>query len=105
MKPEDKNELLLFEAKKKLRNLKIFYIHLVGYFVVVALLSYNLYIMSGPYKPFFQWFDICILVAWTAFIVIHGWNVFRGKIFFKKDWESKKIREFMETDNQIKRWE
>lgn len=105
METQKSKAQLMLEAKKKVKNLKIFYIHLVGYVVLVVLLSYNLYIMSGPYKPFFQWFDICILVAWTLFIIMHGWNVFKGKMFFKKDWENKKIQEFMDTETPTKPWE
>lgn len=92
------------KAQKKVYNLKIFYIHLVGYLILAALLGYNLYIMSGPYKDFFFWFDIIVLVVWTVFISIHGWHVFKGKIIFKKDWETRKIRAFLEKE-KINRWE
>ena len=92
------------EAKKKVYNVKVFYIHLVGYFVVVALLLYNLYVMEGPHKDFFFWFDIIILLGWTAFISIHGWHVFKGRILFKKEWEQRKIQEYLEKEG-VQRWE
>lgn len=93
-----------FKAKKKVYNLKIFYIHLVGYLIVVGLLSYNLYVMEGPHKDFFFWFDIIILIAWTVFICAHGWHVFTGRIVFKKEWEERKMQEYLEKEN-IQRWE
>lgn len=92
------------KAKKKVYHIKIFYIHLVGYLILVALLLYNLYIMEGPHKDFFFWFDIIILVSWTAFIIIHGWHVYKGRIVFKKKWEDRKMREYLDKEN-IKRWE
>ncbi|MDO6758668.1 2TM domain-containing protein [Tamlana sp. 2_MG-2023] len=105
METEEKKHQLYIEAKKKVKDLKIFYIHFVGYLIVVLLLCYNLYIMSGPHKPFFQWFDISILVGWTIFISYHAWNVFKGRLFFKKRWEDEKLRKFMDAENQTSRWE
>lgn len=91
-------------AKKKVYNIKVFYIHLVGYFIVAALLLYNLKIMEGAHKDFFFWFDSIILLAWTVFIFVHGWRVFRGRIVFKKAWEERKIEEFANKE-KVERWE
>lgn len=93
------------KAKKKVRSIKVFYIHLAGYFILVALLLYNIYILEGEYKDFFLWFNLTFLVSWTIFIVIHGWCVFRGRIFFKKSWEDKKIKEFLEKEEEVEMWE
>lgn len=91
-------------AKKRLDNLKLFYIHLLGYIILVVLLSYNLYIMEGTHKEFFKWFDITIMIAWTVFIVLHWWRVFKGKLFFKTNWEDKKIRQYMEEEHKTTMW-
>lgn len=95
---------VFLKAQRKVYNLKIFYIHLVGYVILIALLAYNIYIMDGPYKDFFFWFDMIVMVAWTAFISIHGWHVFKGKILFKKEWEKRKIESYFEKD-KVNRWE
>lgn len=92
-------------AKEKVRNIKIFYMHLVGYIIFVALLSYNLYIVEDGYKDFFIWFNSIFMVSWTIFIAIHAWNVFKGRIFFKKSWEDRKLKEYMDMDQDKKRWE
>lgn len=102
-KEKDTQEQFL-KAKKKVHNIKVFYIHLVGYLIVVALLLYNLYIMAGPHKEFFFWFDIIILAAWSVFILVHGWHVFKGRIVFKKSWEERKMEEFINKED-TKRWE
>ena len=69
----------LRKAKDKVRKVKIFYIHLAGYIIAVALLLYNLYIVVGPYKNNIISLNLSILVAWTVFIIIHGINVFKEK--------------------------
>lgn len=104
MSAEKNTEKDYLKAKKKVYHLKVFYIHLVGYFIVVALLLYNLHIMEGPHVDFFFWFDIIILVGWTVFIIIHGWHVFKGRIVFKKEWETRKMKEYLNKEN-TKRWE
>lgn len=100
-------EKYLIEAKKSAKRNMLFYVHLVGYFIVVALLLYNLYIVEGPYENNIISLNLSILFAWTVFIIIHGVNVFRGKRIFKKSWEEKKIEEFLNEDDEVetKLWE
>lgn len=94
-------------AKEKLRNLKIFYVHLIGYFILIALLSYNLYILdeTNIYSDLFFKLIIIFMVSWTVFIAFHAWNVFKGRLFFKQSWEDKKLKEYMDHDNNTNLWE
>jgi len=96
-------------AKNKVRNIKVFYIHLLGYIILVALLLYNIYILdeNNKYADFFTWFNSITMVAWTIFIAIHAWNVFKGKLFFKKSWEDRKMSEYIEKEDteETKIWE
>lgn len=100
-------EQYLIEAKKSAKRNMLFYAHLVGYFIVVALLVYNLYIVEGPYTDNIISLNLSVLVAWTVFIIIHGLNIFRGKQIFKKSWEEKKIEAFLNEgdDVETKLWE
>ncbi|WP_136481952.1 2TM domain-containing protein [Cognatitamlana onchidii] len=91
-------------AQKKVRNLKMFYIHLIGYIIVMALLAFNMYIAEGSYKDFFIWFDSIIMVGWTIFIVLHGCRVFYGKPFFGKTWEDKQARKYLEMEKETTIW-
>lgn len=104
---DNKKEQYLIEAKKSAKRNMIFYVHLVGYFIVVALLLYNLYIVEGPYKNNIMSLNLSILFAWTVFIIIHGLTVFKGRKIFKKSWEEKKIEEFLNEDDEVetKLWE
>ncbi|WP_430467766.1 2TM domain-containing protein [Winogradskyella ouciana] len=103
--PEDKEQRIL-QAKKKVRLLKLFYIHLAAYIVFVALLSYNLYIVEGSYKNNIISLNLSIIVAWTVFIVIHGFKVFKDWTLFNKNWEDKKLRKFApKEETEKKMWE
>ena len=90
----------LRKAKDKVRKVKIFYIHLAGYIITVALLLYNLYIVVGPYKNNIISLNLSILVAWTVFIIIHGINVFKEKQIFRKSWEDKKTKDFLNNKEE-----
>jgi len=95
-----KEKQLFINAKKKVRRLRLFYIHLAGYIVFVALLLYNLYIVSGPYKNNIISLNLSIIGVWTVIIVIHGLNIFKGKQIFKKRWEDKKTEEFLKEKEE-----
>lgn len=90
----------LRKAKERVRKIKIFYIHLAGYIIAVALLLYNLYIVAGPYKNNIISLNLSILVVWTIFIIVHGLNVFKEKRIFKKSWEDKKTNEFLNNKEE-----
>lgn len=95
---EDKERLL--RAQKKLKRLKVFYFHLAGYIVSVALLLYNLYIVEGPYKDNIISLNLSIIVAWTVLILLHAWRIFKEKKAFKESWEDKKMKQFLKEDDQ-----
>lgn len=94
-------EKRLIKAQNNLRKLKIFYIHLAFYIIVVALISLNFYVMEeGPYTSNITALNIVVLVLWTLFISIHAWSVFRGNLFFKKSWEDKKIEKILKDKDK-----
>ncbi|MBF0695240.1 MAG: 2TM domain-containing protein [Flavobacterium sp.] len=82
-------------AKKKVKEIKSFYINLTCYLVVIPLLIIiNLATFSGVY-----WF-IYSMAGWGAGLLIHGLTAFRYFPFLSSDWEQRKIREFMEVEKQ-----
>ena len=89
-------------ARKRLRNIQIFYIHLAGYLVLVAAILYNFYVIEeGPYKSTITALNLSVLVGWTVFIILHAWRVFREKKFFKKEWEERKIKEYLQDQEDL----
>lgn len=102
--PKEKTKNYL-RAKEKVRKIKLFYIHLAGYIIILLLLAYNFLILdeNNEYADFFTMFNTIIMIVWTIFIALHAWNVFKGSLFFKKSWEDRKLKEYMEKEET--KWE
>ncbi|MDG5492203.1 2TM domain-containing protein [Psychroserpens sp. SPM9] len=90
------------KAKESVQKLKIFYLHLILYGIVIALIAYNFYILEGPYTDVITGLNISIIVFWTIIIFIHGWRVFKGRLLFRKSWEDKKIKQLLEEKDEDK---
>lgn len=81
-------------AKKRLKDVKEFYSHLIVYVVInLMLFIINLVFTRGIW---WFWFP---LIFWGIGLLFHflGIFVFGNKVFGKK-WEEKKIKEYMEED-------
>ncbi|BAO74247.1 2TM domain-containing protein [Winogradskyella sp. PG-2] len=103
----DKEQQLLANAKKKLKRVKILYMHLALYIIAIVLILYNFYIIDeGSYKNNIISLNLSVIVAWTVFVIIHSLNVFKERLFFKSSWEDKKMKEFTKEEEEVtKRWE
>ncbi|SDS67459.1 2TM domain-containing protein [Formosa sp. Hel1_31_208] len=102
MKLNKDEEKRFLKAKHKVQRIKIFYLHVVLYVIVVALISYNFYILEeGPYTDNITGINVSTLVLWTVFICIHGWTVFKGRLLFKKSWEDKKIEKILKEKENV----
>jgi hypothetical protein len=82
----------LERAKQKVKELKGFYIHFAVYLVFVLFFIF-LNSLSGG----FPW-AIFPILGWGFGILGHASEVFDWNPFFGKDWEQRKIREFLEDD-------
>ncbi|WP_179345670.1 2TM domain-containing protein [Winogradskyella ursingii] len=90
-----------FKIQKKLRRRRWFFIHLAGYIVVIALIGLNFYVLEdGPYTYSIISLNLSVVVAWTCAILIHGIIIFKSDKIFKKDWEEKKIKEYLKREEQ-----
>lgn len=78
------------KAKKRVEDIKGFYIHLICFLVINPLLIYINYVTYWEHK----WF-IYALVGWSCGLMAHGVSVFG----FGRNWEDRKIREFMNREN------
>ncbi|CAC9974813.1 histidine kinase [Flavobacterium sp. WLB] len=86
-----------FLAKKKVESIKGFYGNLVAYILVNAILIFiNLY--TSPKYLWFFW----PLMWWGIGVVFHGLKVFEVFPVLGKDWEERKIKEFMEKEKENK---
>ncbi len=83
------------EARKRVEELKGFYGNLVSYIVVnLGLMILNL--MTTPDRLWFFW----PMFGWGIGVLFHAMKVFNFTPFVGKDWEERKIRQFMEEEKR-----
>ena len=81
--------------KKRVNQLKGFYTSLIVYIVVIIFLAIVNYLTS----PGIGWFLIVAFI-WGIFVVAQGISVYRKRGLFSKEWEDKKIKEYMKQDEE-----
>jgi hypothetical protein len=90
-----------YQAKKKVEEIKKFYEHLTVY----ALCNPIVIVVNIMTSPGFLYFIFCLL-GWGMVIILHGLKAFGYAPFFDKEWEERKVKEFLEKEQQQKRtWE
>ncbi len=79
------------KAKKRVKDIKAFYTHLCVYLLTMPIIiTVNLMFVPG-----FHWFWFSLL-GWGMGVFFHWLGVFGfNKLGLGKDWEEKKIKEFM----------
>lgn len=86
-------------AKKKVENIKAFYIHALVFVLCMPIII----VTNFMFVPGFHFFWLALL-GWGIGLGIHGFVVFGENLFFGKEWEARKTKEFMkENDKQL--WE
>lgn len=93
----------LERAEKRVKDIKGFYTHLMIYLVVNLVL---LFIQLVQFN--FEFGDFYITVFgylstpffWGIGLLFHGLYVFQHKLKFFKNWEERKIREYMDKDEE-----
>jgi|SRR5690606_14018887 len=100
----DKNDYRYRTARKKVRDIKGFYTHLVVYlFINMAILIVSTR-EEGLWRGLGEWENYLTAFFWGIGIVAHWASVFGPNVIFGKDWEERKIRELMEKEKG-RRWE
>ncbi|MEW5676083.1 2TM domain-containing protein [Flavobacterium enshiense] len=88
-------------ARNRVKEIKEFYSHLLAYVVVnLFLMAVNL--LTSPEHLWFFW----PMLGWGIGITVHAMKTFNFMPFLGRDWEERKLKEFMEEEerrkNQIK---
>ena len=87
-------------ARKHIDDLKEFYYGIISYFLVMPFLIYI------NYKTYwdFQWFWFP-MIGWGIGIIINAFKVYVSEDVFGRNWEERKIKQYMGTDDdQDTRW-
>jgi hypothetical protein len=82
-------------ARKRVEEIKGFYVHLIVY-IFVNLGLFLLNILSSRETLWFYW----PLLGWGVGLVAHGISVFGLRGVFGPTWEERKIREIMEKERE-----
>jgi len=109
METNYKKEENYLRAKKRVKKLKGFYIHFGVFIVMNSFISVNI-IISNIYEngetfneAFWNFDTFAVWIFWGIGLAIHGFNVLGLPFLFGKDWEERKIKKFLEEDeNQFK---
>ena len=79
-------------AKKRVEEIKGFYGNLTTYLIVIPFLAWINYMTTD-----FPWV-IFPAVGWGLGVIVHGMEAFGYNPLLGKNWEERKIREFMSED-------
>ena len=99
MENKYQNEERYFKAKKQVEEIKGFYGNLTAY-IVINIFFLILNLKTSPEHLWFFW----PMLGWGVGVIFHGFKVFNYMPFLSKNWEDKKIKEFMEKEKSEK-WE
>lgn len=98
--PDPKIEKLK-RAKKRVDELKGFYIHLMVYLVINAFILVTQMIANADEAGFgLGWYSFTTAIFWGIGLAIHALVAFRLNPFFGKAWEERMIEKFMEEDRR-----
>ncbi|MDI5897323.1 2TM domain-containing protein [Flavobacterium yafengii] len=104
METDSIEKLQYQQALVRVKKIKGFYTHLVVY-VVVNLMIMILNIQDlDKGESYFQWRNFTTLFFWGIGLISHALSTFMPNFIFGKNWEDKKIKEFMEKEKSEK-WE
>jgi hypothetical protein len=81
-------------AKERVKEIKDFYSHLITYIAVISFLVF----INLKFSPRHLWFYWPML-GWGLGVLFHGLRAF-DFTFMSKEWEEKKIREFMNEEKK-----
>ncbi|MEO9511497.1 MAG: 2TM domain-containing protein [Flavobacteriaceae bacterium] len=89
---ENLNEYKFKRAKDRIKKLKSFYSNILSYCIVISILAYLNYSTTS-----FPWV-IFPAVGWGIGLISHWMCTYSYNPILGKDWEERKIREFMNRE-------
>ena len=97
------------KARKRLEELKGFYGHLLVYIVINTFISVgkiirNMYNGESFSEAFWDMGTFIVWMFWGIGVAYHAMQAFQYNPFFGRDWEERKIEEFMNEDEQQNKW-
>ncbi len=100
---KDYNNIKYKRAKKRVKDVKDFYIHLTVYIVInLLLIIINLGIFQSGFTDIKipKWPMFSTPFFWGIGLLFHGLHVFKDQFKFFRDWENRKIKEYMDKEDE-----
>lgn len=85
-------------ARKRVQEIKSFYIHLAVYIIINAFILINIYIHTLDGGEFWQVGHFFTLFFWGIGLAFHAISAFKYNPLFGKRWEERQIRKLMDKD-------
>lgn len=101
---QNHDEIIYQEAVKRVKKIKSFYTHAAVYVVINIMLLIVKFQKMNADESFFEFENFSTIIFWGIGLAAHGLSVFLPSLIFGKDWEERKLNEFMEKDKNQK-WE
>ena len=100
MESYNKDNIKYLQAKKRIKQIKGFYIHalvfvLVNAFIILEKIINGEHVAGEPQIKISQFLTI---ILWGIGLLAHGLSVFLPNFILGKNWEEKKIREIMKKN-------
>lgn len=96
----------LERAKKRVGAIKGFYKHLGAYLLVNIALLVAKAVSTEPGEEFFTLGNFNMAIFWGLGLLFHAISVFGTGTLFGRNWEERKIQEFMDREkSKTKKWE
>ncbi len=93
------NQNKYIRAKERVAELKKFYTSLIWYVIFIPFLAWINYATNGWRYAWFLW----AAFGWGIGLVFHALKAFRVHPMFNKEWEDRKIKEFMKREDEQER--
>tara|TARA_R110000868_G_scaffold66877_3_gene198868 strand:- start:37766 stop:38068 length:303 start_codon:yes stop_codon:yes gene_type:complete len=87
-------------VKERVEAIKKFYLNLVSYLIFIMVLAALNYYTNQWQYAWFLW----AAFGWGIGLVFQGIKLFGINPFFGKNWEERKIKEFMQEEDPKNRW-
>lgn len=93
-------EISFIKARKQVDSLKGYYRHVLIYLVVNIFVSINKivdHLSNGDsmFDAIFDYSTFALWLVWGIGLAIHSIRIFGPDVFFNKNWEERKIRDYM----------
>ena len=86
------DQLKYDRARKRVAEIKGFYIHALVFALVVSGLAALNLALGKPY------WVLWVLLGWGLGLLLHAAIVFSGELSFLSDWEARKMKQLLERD-------